>query len=76
VGDFVYEVTDADIKQKMPYTICEKEWGRIELTSVSPYITHIVLNTNDMDSSINYELTFGAGYKTSKILLTQLQAGK
>ena len=73
VGDFVYEVTDADRKQKMPHTVCEKEWGHIEITSVSPHITHIVLNTNDMDNSINYELIFGAGYKTSIVLLTQLK---
>jgi len=76
VGNFVYEVTDADRTNTLPYTICEKEWGKVELTSVSPHVTHIVLNENTTDNSVNYELIFGAGYKTSKILLTQLKASK
>ena len=54
----------------------KKEWGKVELTSVSPNAMHIVLNENTTDNSVNYELIFGAGYKTSKILLTQLKASK
>lgn len=76
VGNFVYEITDADRANTLPYTICKKEWGKVELTSVSPNAIHIVLNENTTDNSVNYELIFGAGYKTSKILLTQLKASK
>lgn len=76
VGDFVYEVTVDDRNKTLPYTICEKEWGKVELTSVSPHAIHIALNENTTGNSINYELIFGAGYKTSKVLITQLKANK
>lgn len=76
VGDYIYEVTNADMKQQFPYTICEKEWGKVEILSASPHITRIVLNENQTNNSINYELTFGGAYKTAKILLTQLKASK
>lgn len=76
VGDYIYEVTNADMKQQFPYTICEKEWGKVEILSASPHTTRIVLNENQTNNSINYELTFGGAYKTSKILLTQLKASK
>jgi len=73
VGSFVYEITNADSEQQLPYTICEKEWGRIEILSASPHTTRIVLNENKTNNSINYKLEFGGGYKTSTIFLTQLK---
>lgn len=73
VGDFLYEVTDADREQLLPHTICEKGWGKIEILSVSPHTTRMVLNENQTNNSINYELTFGGSYKTSNVLLTQLK---
>lgn len=76
VGDCIYEVTSTDMKQQLPYTICEKEWGKIEILSISPHTTRIVLNENQTNNSINFELKFGGAYKTSKILLTQLKASK
>lgn len=73
VGDYFYEVTEADRKQQLPYTICEKEWGKIELLSISPHTTRMVLFENQTNNSINYELTFGGAYKISTVLLTQLK---
>lgn len=74
VGEYLYEVTDADRDQLLPHTICEKEWGKVELLSVSPHSIRIVLHENHTNNSINYELMFGGGYKTSNILLTQLKS--
>lgn len=74
VGDYFYEVTDADRNQQLPYTICEKEWGKIELLSISPHVIRMVLLENQTNNSINYELTFGGGYKISNILITQLKS--
>lgn len=73
VGNYFYQVTDDDRKQQLPYTICEKEWGKIEILSVSPHTTRIVLSENQTDKSINYELTFGGAYTISNVLLTQLK---
>lgn len=73
VGDYFYEVADADLKQQLPYTICEKEWGKIEILSVSPHTTRMVLYENQTKNSINYELTFGGAYTISNVLLTQLK---
>ncbi|WP_228683685.1 hypothetical protein [Phocaeicola vulgatus] len=73
VGDYFYEVADADLKQQLPYTICEKEWGKIEILSVSPHTTRMVLSENQTYKSINYELTFGVAYTISNVLLTQLK---
>lgn len=73
VGNFFYEVNPADLKHEMPVTICNEDWGSIELLSSSPYSVRIRLLPNKTDNSINYELTFGAGYRTSHILLTQLR---
>lgn len=73
VGDYLYQVTDADLKRQAPYTICEEEWGKIDVISTSPHITRLVLNENQTNNSINYELTFGGAYKISYVLLTQLK---
>ena len=73
MGDYLYEITDADLKRQLPYTICEKEWGKIEILSASPHVTRIVLFENQTHNSINYELTFGGAYKTSYVFLTQLK---
>lgn len=73
-GDYFYVVTDADKKQQMPHTICEKDWGKIELLSVSPHKMRMVLFENHTSNSINYKLTFGGGYKTSNIMITQLKS--
>lgn len=73
MGDYLYEITDADLKRQLPYTICEKEWGKIEILSASPHVTRIVLFENQTHNSINYELTFGGAYKTSHVFLTQLK---
>ena len=74
VGNYLYEVTDSDRDQLLPHAICEKEWGKVELLSVSPHSIRIVLYENHTNNSINYELRFGGGYKTSNILLTQLKS--
>ena len=73
MGDYLYEITDADLKRQLPYTICEKEWGKIEILSASPHVTRIVLFENQTHNSINYELTFGGAYKISHVFLTQLK---
>lgn len=73
VGEYFYRVTDDDRKQQLPYTICEKEWGKIEILSVSPHTTRVVLFENQTKNSINYELTFGVAYTISNVLLTQLK---
>lgn len=44
--DCLYEVTDDDWKQALPYTVCEKTWGKIELLSASPYSIRLTLNVN------------------------------
>jgi hypothetical protein len=76
VNDFMYEVTDKDWQQSFPYTICSKDWGNVELVSKTPYSIRIHLNENNTDNSINYMLTFGGGYKTSSILLTQFTTAR
>ncbi|MDE5710930.1 MAG: hypothetical protein K2I27_07345 [Bacteroides sp.] len=73
VGEYFYRVTDDDRKQQLPYTICEKEWGKIEILSVSPHTTRMVLSENQTYKSINYELTFGVAYTISNVLLVQLK---
>ncbi|WP_288797009.1 hypothetical protein [uncultured Alistipes sp.] len=73
MGDYLYEITDTDLKRQLPYTICEKEWGKIEILSASPHVTRIVLFENQTHNSISYELTFGGAYKTSHVFLTQLK---
>lgn len=76
VGDYTYVVTGADCQQQLPYTICEKEWGRIELVSMSPHIACMVLYENQTDKNIDYVLTFGAAYRISTVLLIQLRNHK
>lgn len=71
VGDYSYHVTDTDLEQQLPYTICEKEWGRIELLSASPYTTRMVLFENHTNHRIDYELTFGGVFTISHIRITQ-----
>ena len=74
VGDYVYSVTDSDLKRTMPYTISDEKWGKVEFVSANPYSIRLSLNENKTNSSINYELNFGGAYKTSTILLTQLRS--
>ena len=76
VGNYYYSVTDNDLKRPTPYTICEENWGKIEILSTTPHSLRITLKENKTSNSINYELTFGGAYKTSTILLTQLRNGK
>ena len=73
VGDYVYEVTDSDRGQQLPYMICEEEWGKIEILSLSPHTIRIVFHANESGSNMKYELEFGMGYKYSRVLITQLK---
>lgn len=73
VGDYFYKVTDNDLKRTTPYTICDEKWGKVEVLSAHPHSLRVTLNENATSNSINYKMTFGAAYKTSTILLTQLR---
>ena len=70
--DCLYEVTD-DWKQALPYTVCEKTWGKIELLSASPYSIRLTLNENQTGDDRNLELTFGGGYVISTLTLNQMK---
>ena len=76
VGNYYYSVTDNELKRPTPYTICEEDWGKIEILSTTPHSLRMTLKGNKTSNSINYELTFGGAYKTSTILLTQLRNEK
>ncbi len=71
--DCLYEVTDDDWKQALPYTVCEKTWGKIELLSASPYSIRLTLNVNQTGDDRNFELTFGGGYVISTLTLNQMK---
>lgn len=71
--DCLYEVTDDDWKQALPYTVCEKIWGKIELLSASPYSIRLTLNENQTGDDRNFELTFGGGYVISTLTLNQMK---
>lgn len=72
VGNFSYNVTDADMKQPLPYTICDEDWGKIEIVSRTPQITRLVLNENQTNNNIEYNLRFGGAYTVSQVVITQL----
>lgn len=72
VGNYLYDVTGDDSKQELPYTLCEGEWGEIEILSSSPHVTRVFICENETKYSRNLELTFGAVYKISIVSLTQL----
>lgn len=69
-GD-VYEVTGVDLKQPLPYTVYEGEWGRIEILSGNPHTTRMTLQKNESGHSMKYRLKFGGGYWTSDVILVQ-----
>lgn len=69
-GDFFLEVPMVENLQ-LPYTVCNEEWGRIELTSSSPYVTRVTLHENKENRDRNIELTFGGGYVISNVVIRQ-----
>lgn len=71
-GNAFIEVTDANRTEQLPYTICNEAWGKVEIVSLAPHTTHLLLNPNTSNNDIDILFVFGGGYKTSRVLIKQL----